>query len=325
MPRAMWSGAISFGLVNIPIRLHNAVSRKSVHFNQIDTRTGARIQYRKVSAADGEEVPSEQIAKGYQLSSGEYVLVGDDELGALDPEASRSIDIEQFVDLDEIDPIYYDTAYYVAPDKAARKPYALLTRAMEEQGKVAIARFVMRSKQYLAALRPKDGVLVMSTMVYADEVNDPAELVGDDVLDEDVSERELKMASQLVESLTEPFEPERYEDTYRHQVLDLIDRKAAGEEIVATPTPVAEDKVVDLMAALEASVRDAKAARGRHPTAKAVGAEDEADEDDEGGSSRARRATKATKSTKKATKATKATKASKASKATKAAPKRKSA
>jgi DNA end-binding protein Ku len=307
MPRAMWSGAISFGLVNIPIRLHNAVSRKSVHFNQIDTRTGARI------------------AKGYQLSSGEYVLVGDDELGALDPEASRSIDIEQFVDLDEIDPIYYDTAYYVAPDKAARKPYALLTRAMEEQGKVAIARFVMRSKQYLAALRPKDGVLVMSTMVYADEVNDPAELVGDDVLDEDVSERELKMASQLVESLTEPFEPERYEDTYRHQVLDLIDRKAAGEEIVATPTPVAEDKVVDLMAALEASVRDAKAARGRHPTAKAVGAEDEADEDDEGGSSRARRATKATKSTKKATKATKATKASKASKATKAAPKRKSA
>ena len=329
MPRAMWSGAISFGLVNIPIRLHNAVSRKSVHFNQIDTRTGSRIQYKKVSAADGEEVPSEQIAKGYQLSSGEYVLVGDDELGALDPEASRSIDIEQFVDLDEIDPIYYDSAYYVAPDKAAKKPYALLTRAMEEQNKVAIARFVMRSKQYLAALRPQDGVLVMSTMVYADEVNDPVELVGEDVIDEDVSDRELKMASQLVESLTEPFEPEKFEDTYRNQVLDLIDRKAAGEEIVATPTPVAEDKVVDLMAALEASVRDAKAARGRHPTAKAVGDDvdaddDEADEADDGarGSGRARRATKASKSTKKASKASKATKAAKASKA---APKRKSA
>lgn len=325
MPRAMWSGAISFGLVNIPIRLHNAVSRRSVHFNQIDTRTGSRIQYKKVSAADGEEVPSEQIAKGYQLSSGEYVLVGDDELGALDPEASRSIDIEQFVDLDEIDPIYYDSAYYVAPDKAAKKPYALLTRAMEEQNKVAIARFVMRSKQYLAALRPKDGVLVMSTMVYADEVNDPTELVGEDVVDEDVSARELKMASQLVESLTEPFEPERFEDTYRNQVLDLIDRKAAGEEIVATPTPVAEDKVVDLMAALEASVRDAKAARGRHPTAKAVGDDVDADEgeDDQGsGSGRARRAPKASKSTKKASKAAKATKATKASKA---APKRKSA
>jgi DNA end-binding protein Ku len=320
MPRAMWSGAISFGLVNIPIRLHNAVSRKSVHFNQIDTRTGARIQYRKVSAADGEEVPSEQIAKGYQLSSGEYVLVGDDELSALDPEASRSIDIEQFVDLDEIDPIYYDSAYYVAPDKAAKKPYALLTRAMEQQNKVAIARFVMRSKQYLAALRPKDGVLVMSTMVYADEVNDPAELVGEDVLEEEVSEREIKMATQLIESLTEPFEPEKFEDNHRNQVLDLIDRKAAGEEIVAAPTPVAEDKVVDLMAALEASVRDAKAARGRHPTAKAVGDDTEVDED-AGSGTRARRATKSAK----ASKATKASKASKATKSSKAAPRRKSA
>jgi DNA end-binding protein Ku len=311
----MWSGAISFGLVNIPIKLFNAVSRKSVHFNQIDTRTGARIQYRKVSAADGEEVPSEEIAKGYQLSSGEYVLVGDDELAALDPTATRSIDIEQFVDLDEIDPVYYDAAYYVAPDKAARKPYALLTRAMEEQNKVAIARFVMRSKQYLAALRPKDGVLVMSTMVYADELNDPDQLVdGDDVSDVDVSDRELTMATQLVESLTEPFEPERYEDTYRNQVLELIDRKAAGEEVVAAPTPVAEDKVVDLMAALEASVRDAKAARGRHPTAKAAAGGGDAEGDGEGdtGPGKARRSTKAAK-------------ASKASKSSKAAPKRKSA
>jgi DNA end-binding protein Ku len=300
MPRAMWSGAISFGLVNIPIRLFNAVSRKSVHFNQIDTRSGARIQYRKVSAADGDEVPSEAIAKGYPLSSGEYVLVGDDELAALDPVASRSIDIEQFVDLDEIDPIYYDSAYYVAPDKAARKPYALLTRAMEEQNKVAIARFVMRSKQYLAALRPKDGVLVMSTMVYADELNDPVELVDGDVSDTEVSDRELKMATQLVESLTEPFEPERYEDTYRNQVLELIDRKASGEEVLAAPTPVAEDKVVDLMAALEASVRDAKAARGRHPTAKAAGdGEDEGDDEGESGAGRGKaKATKATKSAK---------------------------
>jgi DNA end-binding protein Ku len=331
MPRAMWSGAISFGLVNIPIKLFNAVSRKNVHFNQIDTRTGSRIQYRKVSAADGEEVPSEQIAKGYQLSSGEYVLVGDDELGALDPEATRSIDIEQFVDLDEIDPIYYDAAYYVAPDKAAAKPYALLTRAMEEQNKVAIARFVMRSKQYLAALRPVDGVLVMSTMVYADEVNDPKELLdGERVTEADVSGRELKMATQLIESLTEPFEPERFEDTYRNQVLDLIDRKAAGEEIVAAPTPVTEDKVVDLMAALEASVRDAKAARTRHPTAKAAsgdGADDDDAEDEEagngsggggGGRTRARKATKASK-------ASKTAKASKATKSAKSAPKRKSA
>ena len=311
----MWSGAISFGLVNIPIKMFTAVSRKSVSFNQIDTRTGSRIQYRKVSAADGEEVASEQIAKGYQLSSGEYVLVGDDELAALDPEATRTIDIEQFVDLEEIDPIYYDSPYYIAPDKAARKPYALLTRAMEEEGKVALARFVMRSKQYLAALRPKDGVLVMSTMVYADEVNDPKELGEfDDVAEVDVSDRELRMASQLVESLTEPFEPERFEDTYRNQVLELIERKAAGEELVAPPTPVAEEKVVDLMAALEASVREAKESRKRHPTAKAEAGGATGDGGGGGGGDGAGAGAR-----KRAAKATKATKAAKA------APKRKSA
>ena len=305
MPRALWIGEISFGLVNIPIKLFNAVSRKSVHFNQIDTRTGARIQYRKVSAADGEEVPAEQIAKGYQLSSGEYVIVGDDELAALDPEATRSIDIEQFVDLDEIDPIYYDSAYYVAPDGAARKPYALLVRAMEEAGKVAIARFVMRSKQYLAALRPKDGVLVLSTMVYADEVNDATELVDGDLADVEVSERELRMATQLVESLSEPFEPERFEDTYRSQVLELIDRKAAGEEIVPAAAPAPEEKVVDLMAALEASVREAKEARKRHPSAKAAAGDDGGEASGSGKRSGG--------------------KARKAAKSSKAAPKRKSA
>jgi DNA end-binding protein Ku len=270
MPRAIWSGAISFGLVNIPIKLFNAVSRKSVHFNQIDSRTGSRIQYKKVSAADGDEVPSEAITKGYQLSNGEYVLVGDDELAALDPEANRTIDIEQFVELAEIDPIFYDSAYYVAPDKAARKPYALLAKAMEEEEKVAIARFVMRSKQYLAALRPKDGMLVLSTMVYADEVNDSFELGEiEDAANTKVSDKELKMAAQLIESLTEPFEPEQFEDTYRNQVLDLVERKAAGEEeVVAAPAPKSEERVVDLMAALEASVKEAKASRGRHPTSK---------------------------------------------------------
>jgi DNA end-binding protein Ku len=186
---------------------------------------------------------------------------------------------------------------------------------MEEEGKVAIARFVMRSKQYLAALRPKDGVLVMSTMVYADELNDSSQLV-DDVDDVDVSPKELTMATQLIESLTEPFEPEKFEDTHRNQVLDLIDRKAAGEEVVAAPEPAAEDKVVDLMAALEASVRDAKAARGRHPSAKAAGnGEDEAAEAESGGG-RGRAKSRTAK---------KAAKASKASRSTKAAPKRKSA
>ena len=176
MPRPIWSGSISFGLVSVPVKLYSAVNRKTVHFNQIDSRTGSRIKYQKVSAADGSEVPGEAIVKGYELPSGQYVLVDDAELGSLDPEASRTIDIEEFVDLEEIDPIFYDNAYYVAPDKATVKPYALLARAMEETGKVGVARFVMRSKQYLCAVRPKDGMLLLSTMVYADEVNTPADI-----------------------------------------------------------------------------------------------------------------------------------------------------
>src|SRR6476659_778885 len=163
MPRAIWSGSISFGLVNIPVKLYNAVSKKSVSFNQIDRRTGARIRYRKVSAADDVEVTNEDIVKGYELPSGDYVLIDDDELAALDPEAVRTIDIEEFVDLADIDPIYYDAAYFLAPDKATTKPYALLAEAMERSQKVAIARFVVR---------PKDGKLLLSTMVYADEVNE---------------------------------------------------------------------------------------------------------------------------------------------------------
>jgi DNA end-binding protein Ku len=279
MPRAIWSGAISFGLVNIPIKLYAAVSRKTVHFNQLDSRTGARIKLKKVSAADGDEVPSEVIVKGYELASGEYVTVGDDELASLDPEASRTIDIEEFVDLVDIDPLFYDSAYYVAPDKATLKPYALLCQAMEESGKVGIARFVMRSKQYLCAVRPKDGALVLSTMVYADEVNDPAE-IGEiaGLEDVEVTKKELEMARQLIASLSDDFDADRFEDTYRNRVLDLIEQKAAGKtEIVAPPAALTEDKVIDLMAALEASVKEAKAARQRHP-AGADGTAEAADE-----------------------------------------------
>jgi DNA end-binding protein Ku len=270
MPRAIWSGSISFGLVNIPVKLFNAVSRKSVSFNQIDSRTGARIKYQKVSGADGSEVPNDAIVKGYELPSGEYVLINDDELATLDPEAVRTIDIEEFVDLADIDPIFYDSAYYLAPDKATIKPYALLAEAMERSQKVGIARFVMRSKQYLAAVRPKDGKLLLSTMVYADEVNETdgiSELDG--VSKVDVNDRELAMAEQLIESLSTEFHPEKFEDTYRNRVLDLIERKAAGEtELVAAPQPVSADKVVDLMAALEASVKAAKETRKRHPTSR---------------------------------------------------------
>jgi DNA end-binding protein Ku len=269
MPRAIWSGSISFGLVNIPVKLFNAISRKSVSFNQIDSRSGSRIKLRKVSAQDETEVPPDAIVKGYELSSGDYVLIDDDELAALDPEAARTIDIEEFVDLADIDPIFYDSAYFLAPDKATAKPYALLAEAMERSQKVAIARFVMRTKQYLAAIRPKDGKLLLSTMVYADEVNDTHEIPElDGVDDVTVSDREVEMAQQLIDSLSADFAPDKFEDTYRNRVLDLIERKAAGEtELITTPEPVTTDKVVDLMAALEASVAAAKEGRKRHPAA----------------------------------------------------------
>lgn len=270
MPRPIWSGSISFGLVNVPVKLFSAVNRKTVHFNQIDSRTGSRIKYQKVSAADGTEVPGEAIVKGYELPTGQYVLVDDAELGSLDPEASRTIDIEEFVELDQIDPIFYDNAYYVAPDKATIKPYALLARAMEETGKIGVARFVMRSKQYLCAVRPKDGKLMLSTMVYADEVNDTADIDEFEAVEAaEVSAKELTMAKQLIESLATDFEAGQFEDTYRIKVLDLIERKAAGETgLVEVPELEAADTVVDLMAALEASVAAAKASRQRHPARK---------------------------------------------------------
>jgi DNA end-binding protein Ku len=270
MPRAIWSGSISFGLVNIPVKLFNAVSRKSVSFNQIDSRNGSRIKYQKVSAADGTEGPNDAIVKGYELPSGEFVLINDDELATLDPEAARTIDIEEFVDLADIDPIFYDSAYYLAPDKATTKPYALLAEAMERSQKVGIARFVMRGKQYLAAIRPKDGKLLLSTMVYADEVNDADNINELESLHKvDVSDREVAMAEQLIDSLSAQFDPAKFEDTHRNRVLELIQAKASGAtELFSVPEPVAPDKVVDLMAALEASVAAAKESRKRHPTGR---------------------------------------------------------
>jgi DNA end-binding protein Ku len=268
MPRPVWSGTISFGLVAIPIKLFNAVRRKSVSFNQLDERTMSRIRYRKVSDESGEEVPDEHIVKGYEVSKGRYVVVDPDELEPFIPAATRTIDLEEFVDLAEIDPVYFDSSFYVAPD-ANPKPYALLARAMEESGKVAIGRMVMRNKQYTAAIRAQDGRLVMSTLAYADEIV-PADSIDELVdLDEvDVSTREVQMAEALVESLAGPFEPDKFHDDYREQVLDLIEKKAAGEEFEVPEPSTEKPKIVDLMAALEASVEAAKASRTRHPTAK---------------------------------------------------------
>jgi DNA end-binding protein Ku len=267
MPRSIWSGSISFGLVNIPVKLFSATSSKTVRFHQLDAETGARVRQQRVSEATGEEVPYERIVKGYELASGRHVVVTDEELASLDPKASRTIDLLEFVDEESINPLYYDSAYYLGPDPATVKPYALLLKAISEAGKVGIARFVMRGKEYLCALRPDDGVLVLNTMRYADEVREQDEVPELDAVDEvDVSAAEVMMAKSLIESLDAEYDPARYTDQYREKVLELIAAKERGEDVVEAPEAPEPDKVVDLMAALQASVAAAKEARGRHPS-----------------------------------------------------------
>jgi DNA end-binding protein Ku len=263
MARAIWSGAISFGLVNIPVKLYSAVSRKTVRFHQIDAESGQRIRQQRVSQATGEEVPYEQIVKGYEIGPDRYVTITPEELESLEPEKTRTIDIEAFVDLDEIDPIFYDHPYYLVPDTGATKAYRLLVDAMQEANKVAIARVVLRQKEHLVALRPKEGVLTMETMLFADEVVPPDSL---DEMPEDgaakTSKRELDMAKQLIESLAADFEPEQYRDEYRDRVLDMIERKAQGETITIEAPVEKPKEVPDLMAALEASIASSKGQSG---------------------------------------------------------------
>ncbi len=263
MPRTVWSGAISFGLISIPVKLFSAVNHKEIRFNQIDSKSGARIKMLRTSAKTGEEVAYADIVKGYDLGDDNYVILTDDELESIAPKASRSIDLVDFVEAADIDPIFYESGYYLVPDELARKAYALLVEALEMSGRVGIATFVMRSKQHLAAIRAVDGRLMLSTMLYADEVVDPADIPGLDGLDDvEVKDAEKTMAAQLVESLASDFDPTRYEDTYRNQVMELIEAKADGsvtkvEAIDSGPTA----EIVDLMAALEASVAEAKKAR----------------------------------------------------------------
>jgi len=254
MPRAIWSGAISFGLVNVPVKLFSAVSPKDVRFNQLEESTGVRIRQKRVSAETGEEVPYEKIVKGYEVAPDRYVVVTPEELEALDPKATRSIDIEDFVELDQIDPVYYEWPYYVIPERGATKAYKLLLAAMTDSRKVAVARLVLRAKQHLAAIRSMGDVLCLETLRYADEVVPPESLEGLPGPDVEVSERELKMARQLIESLSTNFVPWKYRDEYREQVLALIERKAEGQEIVARPAAEEPTEMVDLMAALEASL-----------------------------------------------------------------------
>jgi DNA end-binding protein Ku len=258
MPRAIWSGSVSFGLVNVPVKLMTATSSKDVRFHQLHDADNGRISQKRVCSVDGEEVEYQHIVKGYDLGGGRYVVVEPEELESIDVEASRTIDIEEFVDLADIDPVYFEKSYYLVPDGRAEKPYALLVETMTRTGKVAVGRFVLRTKQYLATLRVRDGVLVLATMLYADEVIDPDELEVPTVSDTGPSERELDMAAQLVKSLSAPFEPGKYHDDYREKVLALIEAKADGEIITAPEAPEKTAPVVDLMAALEASLARAK-------------------------------------------------------------------
>jgi DNA end-binding protein Ku len=269
MPRAIWSGAISFGLVNVPVKMYSATSPKTVRFHQLSSKTGTRIKQKRVDPSTGDEVAFDEIVKGYELSPDRYVLIEPEELEALDPKATKTIDIEEFVDLAEIDPIYYDHSYYLAPATGGAKAYRLLLEAMREAGKVAIGRVVIRSRQQLCALRPSGDAMALSTMLFGDEVLSPDRLDELDGLDEaEATKRELTMAQQLIESLSADFDPSKFKDDYRERVLDLIERKAAGEEIAVQPEAEDTSPAPDLMAALEASLAEIRSGDSDEPPAK---------------------------------------------------------
>ena len=253
----MWSGSIAFGLVNIPIKMYTAVQPKDVHFHQLHDADGVRIEQKRVCPADHEEVPYEHIVKGYEISKGRYVVIKPEELKALDPHATGTIDIERFINRSEIDPLHYEHSYYLGPDRGAARPYALLLHAMEKAGKAALGRVVLRTKQYPTLIRPLGRVLAMETLLYADEVVSPDDIeVPANV---EVDERELAMAEQLVSAMSGPFAPSEWRDEYRERVLDLIQRKAEGEEFAQKPAAAEQPTaMVDLITALRASLDQAR-------------------------------------------------------------------
>ena len=260
MPRAMWTGTVSFGLVNVPVKMFTAARSQDVRFNQLHATDGARISMKRVCSADGEDVPFGEIVKGYEVSPDHYVTVTSEELDALTPSVTNGIEIEEFVDLAEIDPVYFESSYYLAPGKGGAKAYALLLKAMRDSGKIALGRVVLRNKQYLTALRPAGDALAMCTLYFPDEVVATSEL-EDLPGEQEFAERELAMARQLIETLSAEFEPGKYRDEYREKLLELIEQKASGQEVMAPRRIEEAPRVVDLMAALEASIAAARADR----------------------------------------------------------------
>jgi len=264
MPRSMWKGTLTFGLVSVPVKLYNATVDRSVRFHQLHAADHARIVQRRFCSAEGEEVPYGEIVKGYEIAPGRHVVVEAEELATLEPAFTRTIEVEDFVELDEIDPIYFDRPYYLVPGTGGARPYRLLLEALHDTGKVAIARVVLRSRQQLVAIHPRDGVLRMTTMNFADEILETSALEELQEADTRVDERELEIARKLVESIARPFDIANYHDTYREAVLELIDRKASGEQVAVEP-PGREEalQAPDLMSALEASIEQVRAHRQR--------------------------------------------------------------
>src|SRR4051812_592567 len=270
MARAIWSGTISFGLLNVPVRLFSAVARRNIALREIRDSDNSRIKHKRVAEGTDEEVPYENIIKAYELTPGQYVPLSKDEMSALAPEKTRAIDVQDFVDIEEIDPMYFDSPYYLGPAEGAEKAYSLLAAAMESSGKAAVSRFVFRNKEHLAAIRASDGVLTLTTMRFHDEVVPPSDL--DDALPDKkpkVAKREQQMAEQLIDSLSTEFEPGAYKDEYREQLLALIEQKAEGKEIVAPEAEAPKaTKAPDLMAALEESIAAVKEKGGSGDGAK---------------------------------------------------------
>jgi DNA end-binding protein Ku len=262
MPRALWSGAISFGLVNIPIKMYGATRDRDVHFHMLHKKDGGRVHQRLYCPVDDREITRDEVIKGYEVSRNRYVTVTDKELRDIEPRATRAIEITDFVDAAQIDPVYFDRPYYLLPDERSTRPYALLAKAMKDAGKVAIGKMVMREKEYLAAIRPLDGVLLLETMRFVDEVVTTEE-IGVPAVEKQPGKRELEMAAQLIDTLSGKFDPAKYHDEYREKVMDLVEKKAGGEEIEMPAAPAKPGKVIDLMAALEASLKQARGGDGK--------------------------------------------------------------
>jgi DNA end-binding protein Ku len=262
MARTVWKGALSLGLVNVPVGLYTATQDKSIHLNQFETGTSDRIRYKKVNERTGDEVEARDISRGFNVGGGEFVILTDEELAAAEPEKSRLIDITDFVELGDIDPLYYRSTYYLAPEgEAAGKAYALLRQVMQEANKVAIGTLVMRNKEYLVAIRPGDGVLMLQTMYFSDEVQSPAKALGDLPGKVELGDRELAMAKLLLETMESEWDPQGYEDTHRKKVEALVEDKRLGHDVIEHSTDEAAPvRVVDLMEALSASI---KATTGR--------------------------------------------------------------